>query len=309
MNDDQGILQFRCNSCGANLSTATDHEPVTHPRVLSQLCPFCQSAQVAPWTSSAVPPEVVLAFGFGADQARNAVRRYLKSRPLAPRREVVNAPLSGFRGVYVPAYLYSATAECGYSATIIESYVTTEKDPQTQETNSTSHPYTVPFEGSARLRVRDILVSASPTVSDSVFEALKPFDLKLLRRYSANLLLGFWAEQHTGDLSKRTQVAQQLAKKDCDGRVTHLLPGDDHKELSCKTTLKHEVMDPVLIPVWLFSIPVGAQKNAVVYVNGQTGACFGDIPASPWAVFWGIMGFVVFMLAVGLLIYGVVLWW
>ncbi|NUN15100.1 MAG: hypothetical protein HUU55_15840 [Myxococcales bacterium] len=308
LSNSESILQLRCSGCGANLSTAAEGVAGNGTVMLAHVCPFCESANVAPSHFSAQLPDVVLAFGIGADQAKEAVRRYLRSRPLAPRREVLNALPERFRGIYVPAYLYSATARCAFSATIIESYVTTEKDPQTQENKSVSHSYPVEFQGETQLRVRDIVVSASNSVSDTILETLKPFDLRLLRRYSPSLLLGFWAEQHAQSIADRKVSARRLADEVCTRQAVRFLPGDDQKNVVCNVVLEDEAIDPVLLPVWQISIPVGPNKHAVVYVNGQTGLCCGEVPASPWSVFWGVMGFVVFILAVISIIYGIYVW-
>src|SRR5215470_18025982 len=88
----------------------------------------CASANFVerPPASDQPRPELVVAFTGDAAVARTRLDLWLGSRTWFADARIKRARVEDLRGVYVPAYLYSAVAQTDYTATIGEQYTETE---------------------------------------------------------------------------------------------------------------------------------------------------------------------------------------
>ena len=127
----------------------------------------------------------------------------------------------------------------------------------------------------------DVVVTASKGVGNDALEAIEPFDLRALRRFTPSLISGWLAEEPS-----RTQDACfRLAHAETIEKVGHMLsafmPGDSHQNLQYQTNLSREVIDLVLFPIWTFAIRYDETKPPIqILVNGQTGRVGGKVPMS-----------------------------
>lgn len=71
------------------------------------------------------------------------------------------------------------------------------------------------------------------------------------------------------------------------------MPGDSHRDLKWETTLTDEVVDLVLLPVFVFAARYAEGKPPVrLLVNGQTGEVYGKVPLSaPKVALAVVLGF------------------
>ncbi len=64
-------------------------------------------------------------------------------------------------------------------------------------------------------------------------------------------------------------------------RLNGVMPGDKHRNLKHRTSLRHEDMELMLLPVWVLAVRYHPTKAAVrLLVNGQTGRVNGRAPTS-----------------------------
>src|SRR5215510_4516740 len=112
-----------CGHCGASLRFAG---------VRTETCPYCASANFVerPPAAGQPQPELVVAFTGDAAAARRKLDLWLGSRTWFADARIKRARVEDLRGVYLPAYLYSAVAHTDYTASIGEHYTET----QTRET-------------------------------------------------------------------------------------------------------------------------------------------------------------------------------
>src|SRR5215468_4652076 len=117
---------FACGHCGAGL---------LFTGVRTQTCPYCASPNFVerPPAANQPRPELVVAFTGDAAGARRGLDEWLGSRTWFADARLRRARVEDLRGVYVPAYLYSAVAHTGYSASIGEHYTETESHETTDE--------------------------------------------------------------------------------------------------------------------------------------------------------------------------------
>ncbi len=275
------MTTIACGQCGAELSV---------DGVRTATCPYCASPNVVerPGAEDRPTAAFVVTFTGNASFAQRALDRWLGSRTLFADSALRHARVENLRGVYVPAYAYSAVATTHYTATIGEDYTETETytdsdgKSQTRSVTRTEHR---PLAGEHVGYVTDVVVSASTGLSNDELEQLEPFDLRQTRRYSPALVAGWIAEE----FSRSAADCEQLARGETStliGKQLHdFMPGDSHRDLVMQTTVTWETLDPIYVPVWMFALRYRADKPALrVAINGQTGKIHGDVPLAWWKI-------------------------
>jgi hypothetical protein len=82
------------------------------------------------------------------------------------------------------------------------------------------------------------------------------------------------------------------------------MPGDSYSDLSYKTSVSWESLDPILVPVWVFAVRYREDKAPLrVLINGQTGAIAGKVPLSPWKIIFAIIGALAVIAGIAFLIH------
>jgi hypothetical protein len=260
-------VEVSCRSCGATLLFEETERSIR--------CPYCDSPSVVDRPATPDRPDPVFALGFAIsrDDAAARMRRWIQGRRMGPFG-LKKKTAENVRGVYLPTYLYSASAHTTYSASIAEHYKDEDRQKRTEYRD---------LEGRHAAYVADILVTASRGIPNDEVEGIEPFDLGALMRYTPALVSGWMAEEPS--LSR--DECRELARAEAQGRVGQLLrgflPGDGIRSLRHHTLLRDESTDLTLVPVWVFAIRYDEEKPPIrVLVNGQTGKAWGKVPFS-WA--------------------------
>jgi hypothetical protein len=183
MSADSPFVELQCGSCGAQLRI--------DPGQRTARCPFCDAPSVVDRPAAPGRPMPVFALGFAVEReaATRAVRDWIRSRRMAPFG-LRNLAVERMSGVYLPAYLYSATANSRYEASIAEKYkkVRIERDDDGYSVGRREETEYRDLTGRHVASLADILVTASHNVSNEEIQAIEPFDLGRLRRYTPALL-------------------------------------------------------------------------------------------------------------------------
>jgi hypothetical protein len=274
-----------CGTCGAGLAFTG---------VRSETCPYCASPNVAerPPDAGRPRPELVVAFTGDAGFARHQLERWLGSRTWFADARIRRARVEDLRGVYVPAYLYSAVAHTEYTASIAEQYTeletreTTDAEGRKQtETRTVTRTEYRPLSGHHVGYVTDVLVSASAGLSDGELAAIEPFEYLHLRRYAPALISGWIAEEFARDPDACRQASREVAIDEVGLRLRRFMPGDGHSDLAWRTSVTWESLAPVLVPVWVLAVRYRDDRRPLrVVINGQTGAIAGKVPLAWWKV-------------------------
>lgn len=312
-----------CGTCGAALAFVG---------VRTATCPYCASASFLPRAATLAQPEprFALAFANDAVHARAAVRRWLGVRRLFTDGALRRATVEDLRGVYVPAYLYSAVARTTYSAQIGERYSDTETvlvpgarppigapvplpdpvlpgqrprrparpEPQTETRTITRTEYR-PLRGRHFAYITDVLVSASTGLAPHELARLQPFDYRELRRFTPALVAGFVHEEFSRSAVACEHASRAAAVDEVTSRLRRFLPGDSYSDLEHHTTTQWESLDPLLVPVWVLTVRYREHRPPLrVLVNGQTNAVVGRPPLVWWKVLVAAIAVVALGLAV-----------
>ncbi len=293
-------MNLRCQSCGAELVIVAE--------VRTTVCPYCAAPSVVERPPSVDRPAPTFALGFALTHqvAGERVRHWLGSRNPWSHSGLKRASLQDVRGVYVPAYLYSARAETRYSASIGENYTETETYTTTEDGKTVTKTRTVtktewrPLRGEHSEYVPDVLVTASRGLSNPELEQLEPFDLRVLARYEPALVAGWVAEEPSLSRDECLRLAREEALARVARRLESFMPGDSHRDLRHDTELTAESLDVCLVPVWVLAARYAPDKPPLrVVVNGQSGEVYGRVPISWVKVLLTVLGVV----ALGLLAY------
>jgi hypothetical protein len=276
---------FACGQCGASLAFAG---------VRTQTCPYCASPNFVerPPAANQPQPELVVAFTGDAAGARRQLDDWLGSRTWFADARLRRARVEDLRGVYVPAYLYSAVAHTGYTASIGEHYTETEtvqtrdKDGNKKaETRSVTHTEYRALSGHHVGYITDVIVSASAGIADRDLQAILPYDLLHLRRYTPAVVTGWIAEEFSRDADDCRRASRGEAVDEVGLRLRRFMPGDSHSDLSWRTSVQWETLDPILVPVWVFAVRYRDDRPPLrVVINGQTGAIAGKVPLMWWKI-------------------------
>jgi hypothetical protein len=228
----------------------------------------------------------VFAMGFAVEReaATRAVRDWIRSRRMAPFG-LRNLAVERMSGVYLPAYLYSATANSRYEASIAEIYkkVRFERDDDGFSVGRGEEKEYRDLTGRHVASLADILVTASHSVTNEEIQAIEPFDLGRLRRYTSALLQGWSAEEVSASPETCLGHAQGEARASVTRLLHNFMPGDGVRSLRHQTEFEEESIDLTLIPVWICTMRYHPRKPPLrILVNGQTARAGGWVPFS-WA--------------------------
>jgi hypothetical protein len=279
------VATFACQHCGAGLAFAG---------VRTETCPYCGSPNFVERPPAVFQPRPELAVAFTGDAAvaRRRLDGWLGSRTWFADARIKRARVEDLRGVYLPAYLYSAVAHSDYTASIGEQYTETETYETTDaqgkkktETRSVTRTEYRPLAGRHVGYISDVIVSASAGLPNAALQAIQPYDLLQLRRYTPAVVAGWIAEEFSRDPDVCLRVSRSEALDEIGLRLRRFMPGDSHSDLSWRTTLQWESLVPVLVPVWVLAVRYRDDRPALrVVINGQSGAIAGKVPLAWWKI-------------------------
>ncbi len=298
-------VDIECSSCGAALTL--------EPHLRTATCPYCDSPTVVERPSTPDRPTPTFVVGFQLEQktAETRLRQWIRGKWLA-HRGMRTATVGRTRGIYVPGYLYAAVARSGYQAAIGEDYTTTETYTTTDaKGNTTTHTRTVThtewrsLSGEHARYILDVLVTASRGVENAELQAIEPFDLRRLARYDPAVISGWMAEEPSLSHEHCRDQAHQEAVQEIAATLGEFMPGDSYRDLRFETRLHDEVIDLVLLPVWVFALRYHPERPpARLLVNGQTGKVAGQVPRDPWKITGVVLAAVAVVVALALLFSG-----
>ncbi len=287
-----------CESCGALLNVAAGER--------TAICPYCASpAVVAKPRTEGEEPAFVVGFVIPEADARKRARAWIRSTWFA-KSSFANADVSAVRGVYLPAYLYSGSAVVHYTAQIGENYTVTETYTTTDAQGKTvtrTRTKTVTewrsLQGTWAAYLDDVIVTASRGLHNAELEAIEPYDLRALHRYTPKMLSGWLAEDPSRTVAECAAMAREEAVAQVGRRVSAHMPGDSHQSLQYQTRFENEHGALVLLPVWVLAVKYDPEAPAVrMVLNGQTGALIGKPPRSWGKIAFAVVGAIVLIAAV-----------
>lgn len=277
-------MTFACEQCGASLA---------FEGVRTQTCPYCASPSFVERAPSPGQPDptFLVTFTGDAEVARRRLDAWLGSRTLFADSALRRATVEDLRGVYLPAYLYSAVARTDYTVQIgeqyteTETYTTTENGKEVTKTRTVTRTEYRPLAGRHLGYVTDVIVSASAGLPNAELAAAEPFDLRQLRRFDPALVVGWIHEEFSREPGECQRLSRAEAADEVSARLRRFMPGDSYSDLAWKSSVEWESLEPILVPVWVLALRYRANRPPLrVVINGQTGKVAGKVPLSWWKI-------------------------
>ncbi len=267
-------LEIKCESCGATT--------LIEPLMRTARCPYCDSPSVVdrPATEDRPDPVFVVPFSVDRESAARGIRDWLRKRWLAPA-VLRRAKPEQVTGVYLPTYLYSATSDTMYQAVVGEVYYATRVDPRSKKVRRVRRIEYHEVKGEHACHLQDVVVTASTGLPNEEIQAIEPFDLDGLRRYTPAMVSGWVSEEPSMSREECLALAREEGNCWIDGLLRRFLPGDTLSRLKHHTRFKAEALDLTLLPLWVFAIRHHSEKPPIRFlVNGQTGRVHGSAPVA-----------------------------
>ena len=287
----------QCQSCKA--------VSVFDPERVGQRCEFCGSPALVPYEEikSPIRPQSLLPFRVADTAVREQIRRWYKSKWLAPNSLKSRALVDTVKGVYIPYWTFDAQVVCPWEAEAGHYYYTTETyrdNKGNMQTRQVQHVRWEPASGVVNHFFDDEPIPGTRGVSHDLLREVEPFPTKELVAYDTSYLSGFIVEHYQVVLLEAAQASEAAMTGKLREMCAAEVPGDTHRNLQIHPTFSAQTFKHVLVPLWLLTYTYGARVFHVL-VNGATGRMSGEYPKSFWKVFFLVAGIIIVVLLVLLL--------
>ena len=270
----------QCQNCRAVM--------VFDPTRVGQNCDFCGSPALMDYTEIKAPisPQSLLPFKVAQTEVREQIRRWYRSKWLAPGKLKSRALVDTVHGVYLPYWTFDAQVVCPWRAEAGHYYYTTESYRDSQGRTQTRQVQHVRWEnasGQVTHFFDDEPVPGTQGVRLDLLKRIEPFPTTDLVPYDPAMLSGFVVEHYQVVLFDAAERAVQQMHAQLEAICAAQVPGDTFRNLQISPAYADRTFKHVLLPVWLLTYNFGTRTFQVL-VNGYTGKMEGTYPISPWKV-------------------------
>jgi hypothetical protein len=284
----------QCQSCKA--------VSVFDPERVGQRCEFCGSPALVDYKEikSPIRPQSLLPFRVADTAVREQIRRWYKSKWLAPGSLKSRALVDTVKGVYIPYWTFDAQVVCPWEADAGHYYYTTEnvRDNKGQmQTRQVRHVRWEAASGVVNHFFDDEPIPGTHGIARSLLAGVEPFPTKELVPYDTAYLSGFVVEHYQVVLLDAAKQSEDSMRAKLEDLCAAQVPGDTYRNLVIHPTFSAQTFKHILVPVWLLTYTYGARIFHVL-VNGATGRMTGEYPKSFWKVFFLVVGIIIVLLIV-----------
>lgn len=273
-----------CNNCGADITV--------DPGTAAQVCAFCGSPMVIREEDPSLSPDGVLPFHFARKAAEEAFDRWIRGKFFSPRALHTQSKMQRLSGVYIPHFAFDCkttshyTAQAGTYYYVTEPVTVTRDGKQVQEMQEVRHVRWTPVEGTYNGIFGNRLVNASKNVDRKLIRL--QFDLRGLKKYKKDYLLGFMAENASIGRDECWDTARHAIEDDLRGDIRSSIHADEVQSLNFSTSYRDVKYRYLLLPIWI-SVYTFRGRTYKFMVNGQTGEVRGQAPVSPLRILVSIL--------------------
>jgi len=272
---DKDTSVFRCDNCGAV-------EVVSNTEIAKD-CPYCRSTSVIKTDEIAgLKPYGVIPFELDKQQAQQFAVNCVKKRFYVPKKFKKNFVADNLRGVYNPAFTFDSQTFSTYVGRLGR-YETRTRVVSDGRGGHRTETYTVTIwfnvSGNYSAFFDDILIQASSTIGQLTIDKLAPFDTHTAKKYDANFLFGFSANQYNRDGMSCWNEAKKIIDKNIYrgilSRYTYDVVGSFNIQTCCDNITYKYLLLPIYIGATKFK-----QKVYNYFINGVNGKFTGNTPKS-----------------------------
>jgi hypothetical protein len=270
----------QCQSCKAVM--------VFDPARVGQNCEFCGSPALVAYEEIKAPirPAGVLPFKIDRSRVRDDIRRWWRSKWLAPGRLAKSALIDTVHSLYIPYWTFDARVHCPWDADAgYYYYVDVEgRDNQGRRVvRQERRTRWEPASGEIDHVFDDEAVPGTQGLPIDLLRQVEPFPTGEVVPYDTAFLSGHVVEHYRVVLVEATKQSEQQMHATLEQLCGAQVPGDTYRNLRIFPTFSGQTFKHVLVPVWLLSYNYGSRAFQVL-VNGYTGRIAGKYPFSVWKV-------------------------
>jgi hypothetical protein len=284
----------QCRSCKA--------VSVFDPQRVGQRCEFCGSPELVDYEEikSPIRPQSLLPFKVAETGVREQIRRWYKSKWLAPGSLKSRALVDTVKGIYIPYWTFDAQVVCPWEAEAGHYYYTTEsyRDNEGKEqTRQVQHIRWESASGVVEHFFDDDPIPGTRGISHALLQQVEPFPTPQLVSYDTSYLSGFVVEHYQVVLLEAATASEASMREKLEALCAAQVPGDTYRNLVITPTFSARTFKHILVPVWLLTYTYGARIFHVL-VNGSTGRMAGEYPKSFWKVAFFVLGIIILVIIV-----------
>lgn len=267
--DEYEVTVFSCPQCGGELLCYDD--------TAATFCSYCGGSTIlTSRISREKRPQHIIPFQKTREQCREAYGKMLKKSFFVPREMKEEEHIERFRSIYMPYWVYSFERKG-------KVHFKGWKREESNKDKPVAYKKRYNIESEVEAEYKGITYDASSAFSDSLSNAIAPFEWWGAKPFTPAYLSGFYAD--TADVSSGLyeEEARSIARNDMCKRMRED-PACQEYELEDELLEKVMLGTPAkiemaMLPVWFLSFRL---KDRVSYavVNGQTGEVAGDLPIS-----------------------------
>lgn len=267
------VTEFICPQCGGRILSTEN--------TAANFCSYCGASTILSGRlTKEKRPGYIIPFKMTKQDCKEAYKKKVKNAIFAPKELKDPEFIDGFRGIYMPYWVYHVTQKGMSGFRFSRSH------------RKGDYIYTDNYElsGYNNSSYKGLSFDASSSFDDTLSQAIAPFDAKNMNTFTPSFLSGFYAD--TADVPKNTYEydAKSIAEDASvdyiknsvipDSKEAHRYNLEDSDSQIASHLDSHiEKTDCAMFPVWFLSY---RKKDRVAYatINGQTGKIAADLPVS-----------------------------
>jgi hypothetical protein len=270
----------QCQSCKAVM--------VFDPARVGQNCEFCGSPALVGYQEIKAPisPTGVLPFRVDTGTVRDSIRRWWRSKWLAPGTLWRTALVDTVKSLYIPYWTFDAQVHCPWDAEAGHYYyvpVTVTNSKGQRVTRMERRVRWEPAAGVVDHFFDDEPVPGTQGLPLDLLKQVEPFPTPEVVPYDTAFLSGHVVEHYRVVLFDAAQRSVDQMNAALQQLCAQQVPGDTYRNLRIFPEFSGRTFKHVLVPVWLLSYTYG-RKAFQVIVNGYTGHIAGQYPKSIWKI-------------------------
>lgn len=270
----------QCQACRAVM--------VFDPARVGQNCEFCGSPALVDYEEIKAPirPHGILPFKIDGGRVRDDIRRWWKSKWLAPGRLARAALVDTVHSLYIPYWTFDAQVHCPWQAEAGYHYYVSVAGQDSQGRRVERQERRTrwePASGAIDHVFDDEAVPGTQGLPADLLRDVEPFPTQELVPYDTAFLSGHVVEHYKIVLLDAAQRSQEQMHAKLQALCAREVPGDTHRNLRIAPDYSRRTFKHILVPVWLLSYNYGSRVFQVI-VNGYTGQIAGKYPYSAWKI-------------------------
>ncbi len=271
-NEENALRTYVCNSCGGEI--------IADENTAASKCPYCGNPVVMKGSlSGELRPDYVIPFKLDKKAAVESLERHLCSKRLLPVVFKDQNHINEIKGIYVPFWLFDATAEAAANFRTTRVRVWSDRNYNYTET---SH-YSVFRAGN--LSFEHIPVDGSSKMPDDLMESIEPYDFSAAVDFQTAYLAGYLADKYDVSKSQSSERANQRIKASAEVTLKSTVSGyATVVQTGFSVKLGSGRAKYALLPVWILNTDWNGKKYTFA-MNGQTGKFVGNLPIDNAAYF------------------------